>query len=179
MEQCALHAVAASLARESGALTVFVRMLVLTCLLETPFVLIVSLDFCRSVPVLRPPAAFPRADSGTATKPLTWMVSSARLHEVLETKASSSLVAESDQLHAVLERTAVSSLVVETDQVPWMCLHWRLRLIGCTSCWRVRLPLHLPLRLTSCTRSRRAVVHVSVGILVVTLLGVAELVACA
>ena len=40
-----------------------------------------------------------------------------RLHEVLETKTASSLVAESDQLHAVLESTAASWLVAGTDRL--------------------------------------------------------------
>ena len=40
-----------------------------------------------------------------------------RLHEVSQTKAVSSLVAETDQLHAVLESPAASSLVAETDRL--------------------------------------------------------------
>ena len=88
-----------------GPFTVLARMLVLTCLL-TPFVSIVSLDFCRSVPVLRPPAVPPRADSGTATKPLTWMVSSARL------------------------------IGCTRCWRPRLRLCWWLSLISCTRCWR-------------------------------------------
>ena len=117
--QC-LHAVAASRCS---------RMLVLTCLLLTLFVWEVSLDFCRSVWVVRPPAVCPSADSGAAAWPLAWVVVSARLG-------------------------------------------------GCTRCWSPRLRLHWWLRLISCTRSRRAVVH-AFGILLVTLLGEAELVGCA
>ena len=68
---------------------------------------------------------------------------------------------ETDRLHAVLETKTASSLVAGTDQ-----LHAESESTAAPSFAAV-----------SCTRSRRAVVHVPVGILVVTLLGVAELVA--
>ena len=57
-------------------------------------------------------------------------------------------------------------------------LPWWLRLCGCPRCWSARLRLLLLLRLISSTWRRRAVVHAFVFLLV-TLLGEAEFVGCA
>ena len=78
----------------------------------------------------------------------------------------SSLVAETDQLHAVLESTAASSLVAETD---------RLHVVSESTA--------APSFAAETDQLPRGVGEQwcswSVGILVVTLLGLAELVGCA
>ena len=88
MKQCALHAVAASLVRESGALH----------------------GARKSVPVLHPPAV---SQCGQRYSDQTagvdgYFCETDLLHEVLETTAASSLVAEC---------TAASSFAAETDQL--------------------------------------------------------------
>ena len=93
VKQCALHPVAASV-RVWCPSTVLARLLPL----EDPVCFdgvsgILSAGRCRCS---APPAVSPRADSGTAETD--------RLHEVLETKAASSLVAEPDQLQRAGEQ---------------------------------------------------------------------------
>ena len=118
MKQCALHAVAASLVRESGALHgaranagFDVPLVDSVCLDGVPGFLQVGAGVASSRCV---PQCGQRDSDQTADVDGDFCETD-RLHEVLETKAQSSLVAESDQLHAVSECTTASSLVAETE----------------------------------------------------------------
>ena len=99
--------------------TVFARMLVLTCLGRLRLFWSCS-GYLQVGAGASPSRCVPpcgQRDSDQTADVDGEFCETDRLHEVLETKTASSLVAESDQLHAVLESTAASWLVAGTDRL--------------------------------------------------------------